>query len=330
MGGSASASKVQVSIGDSPGGGGLKSIITEPLEPHVSAEKFWELYEVECRAGAKNAIPTMGSFTGAGVKRHEEKDVEGGGFQVEDELSGGLFGPSDIPVVRSKHKFNKDAQEWLTYIYAGSWEEKDLELVSHLKAHTASGFSLELYSEVQPGRRQAGPDQLGVLQLLLKLTLTKANASNTAPALQADVDSPNGDGKVVLSESLGDSVDPETFWNLWKEVIKEGFDKKDKTDHKVDEMPNGGFLVTDTFVGDYKTYELYEFDKEKSMLTSFTYENDEKRDDQVCSEKYVMRLLSNPMRMEFWRESMPGRKCLRQAAEMLQQSIDRVLAAAEA
>jgi len=307
-------------------GGGLKSIVTEPLEPHITPEKFWELWEAECRAGAKTEIPSIGAWTGAGVTRHEEKEIDGG-FEVEDECSGGMFGPSEIPVIRTKHTFDKAKGEWNMATYLGSWESKDLELTTRVRVQPDSGFSLEVYSEIEPGRRQSSQDQLKVLEFLLKAMLTKAKAANTAPALTADADSPEGDGKVVLSEDLGD-VDPDALWDHLTAVIKEGGFKKDITDHKVEDLPDGGFLVSDTF-GEYRTFEVYDFDKAKNILTSSTFENDEKRDPQANNECYRMRILKNPTRMELWRESVPGRKCMKQVAEMLQRSIDGVLAAAE-
>jgi len=228
--------------------------------------------------------------------------------------------------------FDKAKGEWNMATYLQSWDPKDLELTTRVRVQPDSGYALEVYSEVEPGRRQASEDQLKVLEFLLKAMLTKAHAAkgyagNTSPQLTANAESPEGDGKVVLSEDLGD-VDPDALWDHLTAVIKEGGFKKDLTEHKVEDLPDGGFLVADTF-GEYRTFEVYKFDKEKNILTSSTFENDETRNDQANPERYRMRILKNPTRMELWRESVPGRKCMKQVAEMLQKSIDRVLAAAE-
>lgn len=317
-----SASKAALTVQDSPSGDGLKSLISAPLDEFITSEKFWELYEKQARAGV--TMPFMGKLTGAGVSKHECRDLEAGSFEIDDVVNGGVFSQGEFNL-RMRHKFDKDKKEWTTTMFDKSFADSEIKETITIR-ELSSPMRIEAWTNVVE-QRDSSNVIAGIESAILSQVIKRAGVDSTPVCKDG---APASDGKTcALSEALDASISPDKFWALYVGLIKEGITKPGKTEHKCQDVDNNNFVIIDTFENGLVTYEKFTFDAAKDLLLSVTHENDESMSEFSAIASYNTKVLRDPLRVEFYKDVLSGRKTHTELLGVLQAAIDSCLSGAE-
>jgi len=307
-----SASKAPCAVVDSPSGSGLKSLVSGPLDELLTFEQFWEFCEKQARTGV------------AGAASHEVTDLDDGGFEVRDVLSGGLLQDFELKLF-NRYKFDKEKKEWTTQVFDRSFDDSQLREVITIK-ELSSPMRIEAWTEVAKWR-EPGCNLVGVLSGILGQVLIRAGVDSGNPVCKEDVDSMDGK-PCAVSEALDASITPDEFWALYVAFIKGGIGKGGIKEHRVKELDACNFMVIDSFDG-LVAYEKFAFDAGKDMLVSYTHENDEALSEASCIDSYTTKVHRDPLRVEFYKDVRPGRKTPCRLHRVIQEALDSCIKGTE-
>mmetsp|Transcript_103568 Transcript_103568/g.322722 ORF Transcript_103568/g.322722 Transcript_103568/m.322722 type:complete len:328 (+) Transcript_103568:82-1065(+) len=315
-------SKTPFTVADSPSGGGVKSVVSAPLDGLVGPEEFWEIHARRARAGAGAAPEDREK--GISVVSHTETDKEDGCFEVVNVLQGGPVGPAEVSFL-ARHRFDEERKEWSTQTFHAEFEDHALLHTTTVK-ELSSPFRIEAWMDVRP-QRIAGFAEALILHCLITMVVERLGVKESVPGIK---DSAEGSDRkpVMVTEAINSSIDPEHFWlevvDLLKGAIKPGI-----TDHAVREIDGTNWVTVDTFPSGYVEVERFTYDPAKDLLVSQKYENDESMAEASLTETFTWHGLRDPLRLELHKDVAPGRKTPLQFLCLIQSAVDGCIAQAK-